>query len=164
MCVPRVSPSSSLPLPEPVPACARLFPQHYAATTSGNDFMWVAGGDANSNGTYQYSWSNNTWTNLGPLPWWSTNLTATDLAWAGGNLFLFGGAVAGVPSNILWVKRYARAVCVRARVCVRGRRPPPLVCGVLLCCILTCARMAGLLPSPLRALFLQAHSHDPFPS
>ena len=74
--------------------------------------MWVAGGDANYNGTAQYSWVNQNWTTISAIPWWATNYTSPALAWAGGNLFLLGGAVFSIPTNTLWVQRYGRAAGV----------------------------------------------------
>lgn len=81
--------------------------QSWASSATGDSFMFVIGGTDNANGTFQYSWVNNQWTSLGPVPWLSQTVVGADVAWTGGSLFMTGGAIFNnlISLDTLWVKR-----------------------------------------------------------
>lgn len=140
----------SLPLRSLIVVRIPSLPQRFSAVTSGNGFMWIVGGDQNSNGTMQYSWFNSTWTTVATVPWWAVNYTAPVVAWAGGNLFLTGGAVYGIATNTIWQARYDTVI-----LAVVSHALPEL-CWLDLCfvfCSTTSGRIASwnIVPNPILA-------------
>lgn len=65
--------------------------------------MYFAGGDGGSNGTYQYSWTTDSWTRLSYNPLFLDNFAGSDMAYAGGSLYLVGGSLYGILTDTFWV-------------------------------------------------------------